>query len=86
MAPLYFIFAQKFFDNRDNRPQSTCVGLDKLGFFLIFDIFVLLKVMKTLGTQCPIAIYPANLKKLLHATHSYVYEVVGVLGTKRRVY
>ena len=39
MAPLYFIFAQKFFDNRDNRPQSTCVGLDNLGFFSYFRYF-----------------------------------------------
>ena len=31
-APMYFIFAQKYVDNRDNRPQNTCVSLDKLCF------------------------------------------------------
>ena len=38
VAPLYFIFAQKYLDNRDNRPQNTCVSVDKLCFYLSVDL------------------------------------------------
>ena len=35
VAPMHFIFAKKYLDNRDNRPQNTCVSSDKLGFFFL---------------------------------------------------
>ena len=51
VAPMHFIFAQKYLLNRDNRSQNTSVNLDKVGFFIsvkvkLCDIFVLLKVVK----------------------------------------
>ena len=35
MAQMHFIFAEKYFDNRDNRPQNTCVTSDKLSFYFL---------------------------------------------------
>ena len=34
VAPMYFIFAQKYLLNRDDRSQNTCVNLDRVSFFL----------------------------------------------------
>ena len=35
VAPMHFIFAHKYLDNRDNRQQNTYVSLDKLFFLFL---------------------------------------------------
>ena len=35
VALMHFIFAYKYLDNRENRPQNTCVGSDKLHFYFL---------------------------------------------------
>ena len=51
MAQMHFIFAEKYFDNRDNRPQNTCVTSDKLSFYFLSlevklcNIFICWKVL-----------------------------------------
>ena len=34
-----FIFTEKYFGKRDNRPHNICVSSDKLGFFCLYAIF-----------------------------------------------
>ena len=53
VAPMHFIFAQKYWENRDNKPQNTRVSSDEsIPFFIIispqekkYDIFIRLKFM-----------------------------------------
>ena len=33
VAPRLFFFVHRYLDNRDNRPQNTCVSFNELGFF-----------------------------------------------------
>ena len=74
VASINFIFAWIFADNRDNRPQNTCVSSNKLRFFFylkvkLFDIFVILKVMlffcqkaeSVRNTKCPVSTLPAKI-------------------------
>ena len=74
MMPMLKMGAWIFADNRDNRPQNTCVSSNKLSFFFylkvkLFDIFVILKVMlffcqkaeSVRNTKCPISTLPAKI-------------------------
>ena len=64
-APMHFIFAQKYVDNRDNRPQNTCVSLDKLCFssFSWSEVIQYFRSFENYenirNTKCPISTYPA---------------------------
>ena len=82
VAPIHFIFAQKYFDGRENRPQDTCVSSDKLRFSLfllrwsnaIFSFFIKLcsfsvTKIKTLGTQS-VPSHPTRSKKITLACYA----------------
>ena len=84
VAPMHFIFAQKYWENRENKPQNTRVSSDEsIPFFFL--LFLLRKrnmifssvwslcsfsvsKMRTLGSQHVPFKAAQTKKKLLHAT------------------
>ena len=84
LAPRHFIFAKMYLDNRDNRPQNTCVSSDKLGFlFLLWwsntifsSVWRLCSFpvtkMKILGTQSAPS-QPTQPKKITLACYTCLY-------------